>query len=251
MSEKSAGRVLIVGGTSAIARAAARQWAGKGYDLILAGRDVDELKRSVDDAKVRFGVQADAIRFDALDLDNIPEFFQSCLAIANDQLVGIVLCHGFMADQQKAQANVSLARQMIDTNYTSSVALLEIAAAYFQQKKFGFVCAVSSVAGDRGRQSNYLYGSTKAALTTYLQGLRNRLAKSRIPVVTVKPGFVDTAMTWGLPGLFLVASPARVAGDMYRAVAKGKSSIYTPWFWWGIMLIIKTIPEPIFKRMKL
>jgi len=115
----------------------------------------------------------------------------------------------------------------------------------------GFICAVSSVAGDRGRQSNYLYGSTKAALSTYLQGLRNRLARSGVRVVTVKPGFVDTAMTFGRPGMFLVASPQRVGRDVFRAVRRGRCEVYTPWFWRGIMAAIKAIPEPVFKRMKL
>jgi short-subunit dehydrogenase len=142
---------------------------------------------------------------------------------------------------------------MIDVNYTSAVSLLGLAAAHFASKKTGCICAVSSVAGDRGRQSNFLYGSTKAALTAHLQGLRNRLFRAGVAVVTIKPGFVDTAMTWGLvnPASPLVASPKRVARDMARAIERRANVVYSPWFWRWIMAIIRAIPEPLFKRMKL
>jgi short-subunit dehydrogenase len=156
-----------------------------------------------------------------------------------------------MVDQSVAQTNFAEARRMIDTNYTSAVSILNLVANYFEQRREGFVCALSSVAGDRGRQSNYIYGSTKAALDAYLEGLRVRLAKARVPVLTVKPGFVDTRMTWGLKGMFLVASPKRVAHDVCRAIRKRKNVIYTPWFWGGIMLIIRNIPRFLFKRMKM
>src|SRR5262249_2993359 len=150
-----------------------------------------------------------------------------------------------------AQSDPGLARSIIDINYTSAAILLNLAAEHFEPRGRGFICGVSSVAGDRGRQSNYVYGSAQAALTTLLGGVRDRLARARVPVIPVKPGFVDTAMTWGLPGLFLVASPQKVAADICRAIDRGKATVYTPWFWWGIMTIIKNIPEPIFRRMKL
>src|SRR5262245_32495555 len=156
-----------------------------------------------------------------------------------------------MAPQGEAQTSFELARRMIDVNYTSAVSLLNLAADYFEARKAGFICAISSVAGDRGRQSNYLYGSTKAALNTYLEGLRVRLAKVGVPVTTVKPGFVDTKMTRGMKGMFLVASPARVARDICRAIRRGRAVVYTPWFWWGIMTIIRSIPDFLFRRMKI
>jgi short-subunit dehydrogenase len=161
------------------------------------------------------------------------------------------LCHGYRADQQLAQKDFAESRRMIDTNYTSAVSILNLCANYFESKRQGFVCAISSVAGDRGRQSNYIYGSSKAALDAYLEGMRVRLAKAHVPVLTVKPGFVDTRMTWGLKGMFLVASPDRVAADVCKAIRKRKNVIYTPWFWAGIMLIIRSIPRFIFKRMKM
>src|SRR5262245_32088329 len=156
-----------------------------------------------------------------------------------------------MAPQGEAQTSFELARRMIDVNYTSAVSLLNLAANYLEAQKAGFICAISSVAGDRGRQSNYIYGSTKAALNTYLEGMRVRLAKVGVPVTTVKPGFVDTRMTRGLPGMFLVAQPERVARDICRAIKKRRSVVYTPWFWWGIMSIICSIPTFVFKRLKL
>ena len=130
---------------------------------------------------------------------------------------------------------------------------MSLAAAHLARRGTGYLCALSSVAGDRGRQSNFLYGATKSALTTYLQGLRNRLARQGVAVITVKPGFVDTAMTWGLlkPGSPLVASPDQVARAIEHAIRQQKNDVYTPWFWRWIMAIIKSIPEPIFKRMRL
>jgi len=117
--------------------------------------------------------------------------------------------------------------------------------------KRGFIIGISSVAGDRGRQSNYVYGAAKGALSLYLQGLRNRLHPSGVRVITIKPGFVDTAMTYGLPGMFLVASPQAVGESIASSPGKSADVVYLPWFWRYIMLIIKHIPEPIFKRLKL
>jgi short-subunit dehydrogenase len=142
---------------------------------------------------------------------------------------------------------------MIDVNYTAAVSLLNLAAVHLAQQGSGFICALSSVAGDRGRKSNFIYGSTKAALTTYLQGLRNRLFTSGVSVITIKPGFVDTAMTWGMlnPKSPLTANPERVAASIDRAILGRRNVIYVPWFWRIIMAVIRSIPEPIFKRMKL
>ena len=166
-------------------------------------------------------------------------------------MAGVVLCHGLLPEQSEAQTKWEVARRTIDVNFTSAVSVLNGAAEYLEPRGKGFLCVLSSVAGDRGRQSNYLYGSAKGALSIYLQGLRQRLSKRGIVVTTVKPGFTDTAMTWGLPGLFLVATPQKVAEDIYRAVCKRRGTVYTPWFWRIIMAIIKSVPEPIFNRIKL
>jgi short-subunit dehydrogenase len=221
--------------------------------VILAARDAHELRLAAADLRIRHGVGVAARHFDALDFDSHPAFFDDCAAHSPGGLAGVVLCHGYMAEQQEAQRDPALARRMIDTNFTSAVSVLEHAAAHFERRGRGFICAISSVAGDRGRQSNYLYGSSKGALTVYLQGLRNRMSRCGVPVTTVKPGFVDTGMTWGLlePGSPLVATRERVARDVYRAAARGKDVLYTPWFWRGIMAVITSIPERVFKRMKL
>jgi short-subunit dehydrogenase len=203
------------------------------------------------DIRVRHGVEVGVIHYDATDFDALPACFEQCLQSGNGFVGGIVLASGYMSPQTDAQRDPAEARRIIDINYTSAAMLLDLVANHFEPRGEGFICGISSVAGDRGRQSNYLYGSAKAGLTTYLQGLRNRLTKAGVPVITVKPGFVDTAMTFGMPGMFLVATPEKVADDIVRAIDKGKATIYTPWFWWGIMTIIKNIPESMFRRMKL
>ena len=245
------GAVLILGATSSIARAAAHEFARAGHPLILAGRDTQDLERDAADVRVRYRVDARALYFDATDFASHEAFVESCVRDGAMPLEGVVLCHGYMAEQEHAARDFALARQMIDVNYASAVSVLNPLADYFERRKGGFICAVSSVAGDRGRGSNYLYGSTKAALSTYLQGLRNRLSRSGVKVIDVRPGFVDTALTFGRPGMFLVATPQRVGADVFHAVRRGRSVVYTPWFWRGIMAIIKSIPEPVFKRMKL
>lgn len=251
MSAKGeAGSVLILGATSGIGKAVARRWAMEKAELILAARDTAEAERTAADLRVRYGAKARVVEFDALKFESFEQFSNGFFSDGG-RLAGVVFCYGYMTDQLEAQKSPEAAKQIVETNYTSPMLLLEQFAAQFEKTSVGFICAVSSVAGDRGRQSNYIYGSSKAALNTYLEGLRVRLFKSGVHVVTVKPGFVDTAMTWGLPGLFLVAKPEKVADDMRRAVRHRRGAIYTPWFWRYIMLIIRMIPKFIFKRMKL
>ncbi len=242
---------LITGASSAIGRAIARRLAADGSDLVLAGRQIDELERNARDLEVRFGVKAVAQRFDALEIDTHSEFFERCVRECESCLSGVVLCHGAMPEQEEAQHDSALARRTIDVNYGSAVSLLEPVADHLSALGRGWICAISSVAGDRGRPSNYLYGSTKAALSTYMQGLRARLARRGVRAVTVKPGFVDTALTYGRPGMFLVASPDRVAADALRAVRRDRAVVYSPPFWALVMWVIRRIPDPIFKRLSL
>jgi short-subunit dehydrogenase len=251
MSETTDGWVIVLGASSAIGRECARRWAAAGSKILLAGRDIEDLKRTAADLSVRHGHRAEVIAFDAMAFDSHQAFWRDCRQLAGGAIDGVVLLHGQLPVQSEAQADITLARQAIDINFTSAVSLLTIVANDFESRRRGFICVFSSVAGDRGRQSNYVYGSAKAGLSVFVQGLRNRLFKSSVTVVTVKPGFVDTAMTWGLPGMFLVARPERVADDVYVAVKKKRSVVYTPFFWRFIMLIIKSVPEMIFKRMKL
>lgn len=243
--------VLILGATSTIAKAVAAEFARLGYDLILAGRSRDELEATAADLSLRYRVDATALRFDALDFDGHPAILGECLRKAGDSLAGVALFVGYLGDQGRAQSDLAEARRIIDTNFTGCVSALAVVANHFEGRGRGFICAVSSVAGDRGRQSNYLYGAAKAGLTAYLEGLRNRLFRSRVRVITIKPGPVDTRMTMGLPRQPLMATPEAVARDIVRAIRHGKDTAYVPWFWRPIMFLIRNIPEPLFKRLRL
>jgi len=241
--------VLILGATSAIARGTAAAFAARGDNLYLASRDLDELKRIAADLQVRYGVIVHYGMFDATATDTHPDFFQTVIKTVRE-LNGVVLAFGLLGDQ-KAAREFSMAEKIIASNFTGAVSILSICANYFEPLKRGFIIGITSVAGDRGRQSNYVYGAAKGGLSIYLQGLRNRLFPSGVRVVTIKPGFVDTAMTFGLPGMFLVASPQTIGKQIVRTLSKSADVIYLPGFWRYIMLIIKHVPEIIFKRMKM
>jgi len=243
------GNVLILGATSAIARGTAAAFAARGDDLYLASRDLDELKRIAADLQVRYGVKVLCGKFDATATETHTAFFLSVIK-ETQALSGVVLAFGMLGDQQAAR-DFNTAEKIIASNFTGAVSILSLCANYFEPFKRGFIIGISSVAGDRGRQSNYVYGAAKGALSLYLQGLRNRLQPSSVRVITIKPGFVDTAMTFGLPGMFMVASPQTIGKQIVRSLGKSADIVYLPGFWRFIMLIIKHIPEFIFKRMKM
>ena len=241
--------LLILGANSDVAWATAKIFAARsGASLILASRDLELLEKKAGDIQARYNGSARAVAFDALDYGSHKKFY----ADLQPKPDGVVLAFGHMEDQQAAQNDFNAARKIIDTNFTGAASILEIIAADFQKRGTGFIVGISSVAGDRGRQSNYFYGAAKAALTAYLSGLRNRLSKSNVHVITVLPGFIHTKMTAQieLPGL-LTASPEQVAKDIHTAYTKSRNMIYTRWFWRWIMIIIKSIPETIFKRLSL
>ncbi|ARU32437.1 short-chain dehydrogenase [Sulfuriferula sp. AH1] len=241
--------VLVLGATSAIARATAEAFAAKDYDLYLAGRNGDELARIAADLQLRYRVTVFSGLFAAEDTSSHGRFFTRALAEMGG-MDGVVLALGHLGDQQAAR-DFSVGAEVILINFTAAASILSHCANYLEARKQGFIIGISSVAGDRGRQSNYTYGAAKGALSLYLQGLRNRLFASGVRVITVKPGFVDTAMTYGMPGLFLVASPQYIGERIVRALGRSGDVIYLPWFWRYIMLIIKAIPEAVFKRLKL
>lgn len=244
------GGVLILGATSAIARQTARAFASRGYGLYLAGRDSEELQRDAADIRMRYGVEVHRGSFDAEAFDSHPQFLQQ-VEEQLGPLEGVVLAFGYLGSQERASVDADETMAIINRNYVGAVSILNLCAQRMEERKRGFIVGIASVAGDRGRQSNYTYGSAKGALALYLQGMRNRLAPVGVNVLTVKPGFVDTGMTFGLPGMFLVASPKYVGERIARAVEKGRDILYVPWFWRYIMLIITHIPERIFKRLKL
>lgn len=243
--------VVVVGATSGMGRALARRLANEGHGLILAGRDMEALSALATDLEVRCESKVEVRGFEALDFESHAAFFADCIEYFGGQLHGLVLCHGQMPEQADAERDFALARRMIEVNYLSHVSLLNLAALHFEAREAGFIAVLSSVAGDRGRQSNYLYGSSKAALSAVVSGLRVRLAKRGVPVVDVRPGFVDTQLTWGRPGLFLVASPDTVARDVMRGIRRNRAVVYTPFFWAGIMAIIRAIPDFVFRRLSL
>lgn len=240
--------VLILGAKSDIAKALAHEYAKNGDTLYLAAREADALSAEVSDLSIRYQAKVSAHPFDATNYESHASFYQS-FSPAPD----IVICvFGVMFPQEKVQKDWSLANQTIAVNYTGAVSILEVAANEMEKKGKGTIIGISSVAGDRGRGSNYLYGSAKAGFTAYLSGLRNRLFSKGVHVLTVKPGFVKTAMTEGLPlPAPLTAKPEQAARAIYIAAAKKKNVIYTLWMWRYIMLIIKNIPEFIFKKLKL
>jgi len=240
---------LILGASSAIARAFAREAAVRGADVLLAGRDQADLARTAADIEITTGRTARVVVFDALDYASHGKLAAD-LAITPGVL-NVALLFGAMPEQQAMDVDADVARFCIDSTFTGAVSILQHLAPLLEQRRAGCIIGVGSVAGDRGRLKNYVYGAAKSGLHTYLAGLRNRLGRAGVHVMTVKPGFVDTAMTFGLPGMFLVASPEAVATACLNAAQKRRDVIYVPWFWFGIMTIIRAIPERIFKRLSL
>lgn len=243
--------ILIIGATSAMATAFARISLAEPTTFFLVARDADKLRQTADDLRTR---GASAVHEHLLDINEFASH-KTMLDAAFSSLgkVDVVLiAHGTLPDQKKCESDVSVAMHEFSTNALSSIAVLTGLANRMQQQNHGVIAIISSVAGDRGRPSNYLYGAAKAAVTTFCEGLRARMFKHGVHVLLIKPGFVDTPMTKGLPlpGL-LVASAERVAKDIACAVEKKKDSIYTPWFWSAIMMVIRNIPTFIFKRTNL
>jgi short-subunit dehydrogenase len=240
--------VLVLGATSDMAVAIARKFGFHGYTLTLAARNLERLQAIQSDIQIRQSARVDIVYFDAIDIATHQTFYDR-LPMKPD----IVFCvFGLLGDQVKAQSDWNSCEEILLSNYIGAVSILNIIANDFELKKSGVIVGISSVAGERGRQSNYLYGSAKAGFTAYLSGMRNRLFKQGVHVLTVKPGFVKTRMLENMktPGP-LTATPKKVADDIYNAVIKRKNTIYTLAIWRLVMYVIKSIPESIFKKLKL
>lgn len=245
---KSTQKVFIIGATSAIAQETAKLFAATRSEIFLAGRNEAKLQAVANDLSVRGAKKVDFMALDLNDLDRHPALINR----ATESLGGldtVLIAHGTLGDQEAAQKSFAFAEGELKTNLLSYISLLTILANQFEAQQYGTIAVISSVAGDRGRQSNYVYGTAKAALSTFAQGLRGRLSRSNVAVVTIKPGFVDTPMTAHLKKGFLFVGPEVVGKGIYRAIQERQDVVYLPWFWWGIMTIIKLIPESIFKRM--
>jgi decaprenylphospho-beta-D-erythro-pentofuranosid-2-ulose 2-reductase len=244
-------KIVIIGATSAIAEASARLFAQAGDQLFLVARNQAQLNAVAADLRVRGSPLVATYVMDANDFDaHTPMLDTARNALGNFDTV--LIAHGTLSDQEACQQSVALTMQEIKTNALSVIALLTPVANLFELQKRGTIVVISSVAGDRGRKSNYVYGSAKAMVTAFMSGLRQRLYKSGVTVLTIKPGFVATPMTENLelPPM-LTASAATVAREIQRAINKHKDVVYTPWFWAPIMQIIRGIPETAFKRTKI
>ena len=240
--------VLILGATSDIGIAIAKKFASAKYNIQLASRDALQLTDMQSDIRIRYEVECTTYAFDALNYGSHASFFESLNPKPN-----ISVCvFGVMYEEDEAFNDWALTEKMISTNYTGAVSVLNIAAQYYIKQRNGSIIGISSVAGDRGRASKLIYGSSKAAFTAYLAGLRNKCFKEHVHVMTVKPGFVYTKMTENLqlPKL-LTSAPDYLAEVVYSGFRAKKNTIYVKWFWRYIMLIIKNIPEFQFKKMKL
>ncbi|MFT4153088.1 SDR family oxidoreductase [Parafilimonas sp.] len=240
--------VLILGATSDMAVAIARKMAEKGNNIQLAARNANRLLALQSDISVRYAVNCTIHEFDATDFATHASFYESLIPKPD-----VAICvFGYMSDTVAAGKNWEESFKMINSNYTGAVSVLNIIAEDFAAQNSGVIAGISSVAGERGRQSNYIYGSAKAGFTAYLSGLRNRLYKNNVHVVSILPGFVNTKMTEGLklPPL-LTAEPGDVAAAVEKAIRKKQNVVYVKWFWKWIMLIIKSIPENMFKKKNL
>ena len=242
--------LLVIGGTSDVGHATALRYAQAGWGILLAARDANAARRNADDITTRFGAEVSVYALDVLETDQL-ERFVAGLPVLPDTVVCVV---GELGEQQRAQADLALATAILRTNFEAPSLLLGLFAERFEQRGSGTIVGVSSVAGDRGRASNYLYGAAKAGFSQFLSGLRNRMAISgHIRVVTVKPGFVRTRMTAGmkLPGL-LTVEPGVVGDAIFQAAEeKQRDVIYVGKRWWLVMTVIRAIPERVFKRLRL
>lgn len=240
-------RILIIGATSAIAEATAREFAQRGARLFLVARDPDRLEAMSADLRVR-GATVDGHVLDANDLPGHAAMLDAAWASLGSVDVALI-AHGTLPDQAACSASVPVSMAEFATNGTSVIALCVALAQRLQAP--ATLAVISSVAGDRGRASNYLYGSAKAAVSAFTSGLRQSLNGSGVNVLTIKPGFVDTPMTAAFKKGALWATPAQVAAGIVRAIEKRRAVAYLPWFWWGIMRVITHIPEFVFRRIKL
>ncbi|WP_159589032.1 SDR family oxidoreductase [Chelativorans xinjiangense] len=243
-------KVLIIGATSAIATAIARLFAQDGDRVFLVARNEEHLKATADDLTVR---GASVAGYKSLDV-NALDRHKAVLDEAEKALDGIdiaLIAHGTLPVQADCERSPGLTAQELQTNAVSTIALLTRLAERMEERRSGRIAVITSVAADRGRQSNYVYGAAKAAVDTFLEGLRQRLHKSGVGVTTIRPGFIDTPMTAGFRKGLLWAKPEAAAKRIHAAIGSGRDVVYVPFFWRWIMLVIRLMPRSLFKRIEL
>jgi len=246
-------RVAIIGATSRIAECCARRWASDGARLFLVARNQDRLSRLRTDLAVRGGDSENiaTMTFDALEYERFPPIAEAAEGFLKDIDV-VLIAHGVLPDQSACEQDLRLARHSLEVNGLSAVLLAEAFASRMAPKGHGVIAVIGSVAGDRGRRSNYVYGAAKALVHRYLEGLRHRLAGRGLQIVTIKPGPTDTPMTANYEQVGVrLADPETVAQRIVTGIDAGRTTIYAPGIWRWVMLIIRHIPEWIFLRMKL
>jgi short-subunit dehydrogenase len=242
-------RVLIIGATSAIAIASARIYAQKGCSLHLIARREDQLELIASDLAVR---GASKVGHSVLDLNKFAEH-EEILDVAFTELGGVdiaLICHGSLPDQDKVEKNFKQAQKEINTNGLSVISLLTELATKFTEQQAGTIAVITSVAGDRGRQPNFVYGAAKSLVSTYLQGLRGKLLPHNVHIVDIRPGLVDSPMTAQFPKGPLWSSPERIAQKIVKSIDRGSHTVYAPGYWRVIMFVVSAIPEFVFKRLK-
>lgn len=250
MSNPPPHRILILGATSAIAIAVARELIAPDARFFLVARNGAKLDAVRNDLLTR---GAASVASHVMDLDDTGAHEQMLTRAVQDlgSIDLALVAHGILGDQAQAQTAFPAAAAILYTNFFSAVSLITWLANYFEQQRKGTLAVISSVAGDRGRKSNYVYGASKGALNIFLDGVRNRVDRSGVHVLTIRPGFVATPMTAHLPQGPLFASPAQVGKDIVKAIIARKDVVYVPWFWRPIMFIIRSVPEFIFKKLNL
>ncbi|MGZ5033930.1 MAG: SDR family oxidoreductase [Usitatibacter sp.] len=243
-------KVLLIGATSAIAQAVGRIYAQRGDALLLVGRNPERLAAVAQDLRVRGASRAEFALADLDQVDRHAQLVDAAWSAYGGFDVALV-AHGLLGSQAEAQRSTAALMSILTTNFTSAASLLTRLALSFEAQGHGTIAAIGSVAGDRGRQSNYAYGAAKGGLAVFLDGMRHRLAPRGVRVVTVKPGFVDTPMTRDFPKGALWSSPERVAAGIVRAIDRGASVAYVPGFWRLVMIVIRSLPEWILFRTRL
>ncbi len=243
-------RVLVLGATSGIAEATARIWAREGANIFLVARNADRINAVAADLRVRGAAYVETAVADLDDIDG----HTALLGRAITALGGLDVAYlavGILGEQPRAEQDTTHALHILHTNLTAPVSLLTWLSNYCVNQGFGTLAVLSSVAGERGRKSNYVYGASKAGLTAFLGGLRNRVDREGVHVLTIKPGPVRTSMTTGMKGSEKFADPDKVAREIARAIDKKQDVLYTPFQWRPIMAVIRAIPERIFKKLNL
>lgn len=243
-------KIVIIGATSSIAHQTALLFARDGVSLVLAGRSQSRLDACAKDLQARGAKHVSTLIMDTGNPSDGKVLLEQSIKLLGE-IDLLYIAHGSLTDQDRANKDTEYALEEFIVNLNSAVGYALSFAEYFEKRKSGSIAVLSSVAGDRGRGSNYIYGAAKGGLSIFLQGLRNRLAKSGVNVLTIKPGFVDTPMTANVPKNPLFAKPEVIAKGIYSAIKSGKDVVYLPWFWRWIMLIIRLIPERVFKKLSL